>query len=161
MRPLLVKYESIQEYKDHFINKYCKKPISTFDGLQVKFYDDQFEHAFYESSNKKGNKDIFSSKRAERIDWIEDVLKDESAELYMGYDSKNKTNNSSRRVAIINEDDYVVIVQLIKDTRAKFITAYVADSPTTANLIRQGEKWPKKKTTDSGSVAETSIHPKL
>lgn len=161
MRPLLVKYDSIQEYKVHFVEKYCKETISTFDGLQVKFYEDHFEHAFYESSNKKGSKDIFSLKRAERIDWIENVLKDETAELYMGYDSKTKTNNFNRRVTIINEDNYVVVIQLIKDTKAKFITAYVADSPNTAELIRKGEKWTQKKTTDSGSVAETSIHPKL
>ncbi|MGL4990063.1 MAG: hypothetical protein ACRC57_02685 [Sarcina sp.] len=110
----------------------------------MKFYEDMFEHAFYESSNKRGNKDIFSNKRAERIDWIEHVLKDSSAELYMGYDNKKKRNDNSRRVAIINEDNYVVIIRIIKDKNAKFITAYVADSPNTANEIRNNPRWVKK-----------------
>lgn len=70
-----------------------------------------FEHVFFESSNRRGNKDIFSSQRAERIDWIENVLKDKEVEIYMGYDSKNKGNNWNGRVTIINEDNYVVVIQ--------------------------------------------------
>lgn len=144
MRPPLVKYESIQEYKKHFINKYCKEVIKTFDNFEVKFYDDMFEHAFFESSDRRGSKDIFSLKRAERIDWIEDVLKDKDAEIYMGYDSKRKRNDWNRRVTIINEDNYVVVIQIIKDKKSKFITAYVADSPNTAIAIRKNPKWTKK-----------------
>ena len=144
MRPPLVKYESIEEYKDYFVNKYCKDPIETFDCFTVKFYEDMFEHAFFESSNRRGSKDVFSSQRAERIDWIENVLKDKEAEIYMWYDSKNKRNDWNRRVTIINEDNYVVVIQIIKDNRAKFVTAYVADSPNTAKSIRQGPKWTKK-----------------
>ena len=72
------------------------------------------------------------------------MLKDKEAEIYMGYDSKNKRNDWNRRVTIINEDNYVVVIQIIKDNRAKFVTAYVADSPNTAKSIRQGPKWTKK-----------------
>lgn len=144
MIPPLVKYNSIDEYRNHFENKYCSDVIETFDGYQVKFYEDMFEHAFFESSDRNGSKDVFSSKRAERIDWIEHVLKDKNAELYMGYDNKKKRNDNSRRVAIINEDNYVVIIQIIRDVKAKFTTAYVADSPKTANLIRKNPEWVKK-----------------
>lgn len=62
----------------------------------------------------------------------------------MGYDNKKKTNDNNRRVAIINEDDYVVIIQIIKDLKAKFVTAYAADSPHTALSIRNNPKWVKK-----------------
>jgi hypothetical protein len=82
-----------------------------------------FEHAFFESSNKRGSKDVFSKNRAHRRDWIEDVLKDENAELYMGYDNKKKTNDNNRRVAIISEDNYVVIIQINKELKANFINA--------------------------------------
>jgi hypothetical protein len=144
MRPPLLVYSTPDEYRKHFKNKYCEQPIETFDGYKVKFYEDMFEHAFYESSDRRGSKDLFSTKRAERIDWIEDVLKDKSAELYMGYDNKKKINDNNRRVAIINEDDYVVIIQIVKDLKAKFVTAYVADSPHTALSIRNNPKWVKK-----------------
>lgn len=142
--PPLVKYDSIDEYRKHFENKYCGAIIETFDGYQVKFYEDMFEHSFFESSDRNGSKDVFSLKRAERIDWIEQVLKDKNAELYMGYDNKKKRNDSSRRVAIITQDNYVVIIQLIRGVKAKFTTAYVADSPKTASLIRENPEWVKK-----------------
>lgn len=87
---------------------------------------------------------MFSTKRAERIDWIKSVLQDDSAELYVGYDSKNKTYDSNGRVAIITEDDYVIIIRFIKDTNAKFVTTYVADSGRTATEIRTSHKWIKK-----------------
>jgi hypothetical protein len=58
-----------EDYKKHYVEKYCKKELQTFDGIKVKFYEDQFEHAFYESSNKmKRNKDVLSFKnRLDRI----------------------------------------------------------------------------------------------
>lgn len=141
--PPLIKYRTIQEYRDHFKNKYCvfNGPVITFDSIAVYFYEDMFDHAFYESSNYRGNKDTFSSERAERIDWIEFVLKDDTAELYVGYNNKTKSYGNSRRVAIINQDDYVVVIQLTHGKRARFITAFVADSPYTAQKIRSGQKW--------------------
>ena len=144
MRPPLVCYETQDEYLEHFKGKYCSYPIKTFDEIEVKFYEDMFEHAFYESSNKRGNKDTFSLKRAQRIDWIEDVLTDDNAELYIGYDSRTKSYDNSRRVAIITEDDYVVIIRLIRDKQAKFVTAYLADSGRTATEIRKSPEWAKK-----------------
>ncbi|MEG2017111.1 MAG: hypothetical protein RR128_01470 [Clostridium sp.] len=62
----------------------------------------------------------------------------------MGYDNKTKRNDNNRRVAIINEDNYVVIIQLIREQKAKFVTAYVADSPDTAKQIRNNPEWVKK-----------------
>jgi len=146
MRPDLVYYTNKEEYKQHFIDNYCDDngPAQTFDGIQVYFYSDMFEHAFFESSDRRGSKDVFSTKRAERIDWIKAVLQDASAELYEGYDSKNKNYDNSRRVAIITEDDYVVIIRFTKGIQAKFVTAYVADSGRTAIQIRTSPKWIKK-----------------
>ncbi|EJP6472974.1 hypothetical protein NHI66_002291 [Clostridium botulinum] len=146
MRPDLVYYTNVDEYKEHFINNYCNGngPIETFDGVVVYFYPDMFEHAFYESSDKRGSKDVFSPKRAERIDWIKSVLQDDSVELYEGYDNKTKTYHNSRRVAIITEDNYVVIIRFTKGIKAKFVTVYVADSGSTADRIRTSPKWVKK-----------------
>lgn len=57
----LLNLTTIEEYKDYFIKKYCNQEIYTHDKLRVKFYPDQFEHAFYESENrKKRDKSIFS-----------------------------------------------------------------------------------------------------
>lgn len=138
--PGLLHLATIEEYKKYFVNKYCKKEIVTFDGISVKFYEDQFEHAFFESSNKKKrNKDTFSVARAIRIDWIEYVLQSPYAELHLGWDRDKKVCNKERRVAIISPEDYVVIIRLNGDKKAKFITAYYADN--SADEIRKMPLW--------------------
>lgn len=139
----LLKLKNKEEYKKHFIDEYCKNPIITFDKISVKFYEDQFEHAFFESDNKKKrDKSIFSTERAERMDWIKEVLQSPKAELFIGWDRDKKRYNKNRRVSIINEDNYVVIINTIRDKQAKFITAYPA-SKTNAAKIRSAPKWEK------------------
>lgn len=138
--PAFVVLSSPDEYKKYYIEKYCKKDLKTFDGIKVKFYEDQFEHAFYESSNKlKRNKDIFSRERALRMDWIEYVLKNPKAELHLGWDRDKKKYNKERRVAIISPEDYVVIIRINDDNTAKFITAYYANN--SAIKIRTAPLW--------------------
>lgn len=138
--PNFVVLSSSVEYKKYYVMKYCKSEIKTFDGMKVIFHEDRFEHAFYESSDKvHGNKDIFSVERAKRIDWIEYVLKNPEAQLYVGWDKRRKTYDNSRRVAIITPDDYVVIIMITGKKKAKFITAYYADN--SANKIRTAPIW--------------------
>ena len=42
-----------QELRELWSETYCKAPITTFDNIQVKFFDDMFDHAFFESDNRK------------------------------------------------------------------------------------------------------------
>lgn len=118
-----------KDYKNYYINKYCNNEIITFDGIKVKFYDEQFDHAFYESSLKNGTKDVFSLERAKRIDWIEYALQNkDNVELYKGYNKRNKSYTISRRVHSIDSEDYVVVILFTSNTTAKFLTAYYADN---------------------------------
>lgn len=133
--------DSIEDYKNYFINNYCKADIYTYNGIHVKFYEDQFEHCCYESANfKKRDKSIFSHERAKRLSWIKDVLKDKNAEVYVGWDRDKKIYNYNRRISIISPDNYVVVINLINKRKAKFITAYVA-SKTNARKIRSAPKF--------------------
>jgi len=142
--------EKIDFYKKIYKKYYCKKPIITFDGISVRFYVDNFEHAFYESRNrKKKDKSKFSYNRANRIYWIKWVLQNKDAKLYIGYNSKIKRYDKSRRVALC-VDNYVVIIGLNKndDNKAKFITAYVADGINrkgvkAIDLIKKSPRWKK------------------
>ena len=138
--PNFVNLPTPDEYKKYYIKKYCENDIITFDGIKVKFYENQFEHAFYESSNKvKKNKDVFSIERALRIDWIEYVLQNPNAELHLGWDRDKKKYNKDRRVAIISPENYVVVIRINDNKTAKFITAYYADN--SANKIRNMPLW--------------------
>jgi len=118
---------------------YCIKPIITFDNITVKFYSDMFDHAFYESVDRKQrDKSALSYARLEKMLWIKDTLQDPDAKLVQGYDNKTKTHNNSSRVAII-KGDYVVIIWLKNSKEAKFITAYVADN--SIERIKKSPKW--------------------
>lgn len=140
--PPLRNFNNENECRQYFETKYCGIGTLTFDNLLVKFYPEKFDDAFFESlDNKQRDKSIFSVKRAERIDWIEYVLKNPKSELYSGWDRDKKCINKCRRVAIISPENYVVIITVLKNNNAKFITAYLADGPITAKRIRKAPKW--------------------
>jgi hypothetical protein len=139
--PPLVFYATEQEYRQHFYERYCTAPITTFDGILVRFKKHQFDHCFFESTFHKD--DTFSRMRAERIDWIGATLQDVNAELYVGWDNKRKRPASGRRVAVVH-GDYVVVIQLLRDGRAALVTAFVDKNGRAVAKIRTNPKWTKK-----------------
>jgi hypothetical protein len=136
----LVYYQTHGEYRAHFERIYCQGPITTFDGIAVRFRKSSFGHCFYESTKRTHEKDKFSVVRAERIDWIRTALLDPDAELYIGWDGKNKRFSRSRRVTLV-AGNYLVVIRLNGPKTAQFVTAYVADSPSTLEKIKRTPKW--------------------
>ncbi|MDP2750050.1 MAG: hypothetical protein Q8O89_04430 [Nanoarchaeota archaeon] len=139
--------EEISFYKNLFISFYCKTPIRTFDNILVFFKENNFEHAFFESVNRREkDKSKFSYKRANRIYWIKWVLENPTAELYKGYNHLTKSYDDSRRISVCI-DNYIVVIELNKkQDKATFITAYIADGVNgkgkkAIDLIKSGEKW--------------------
>lgn len=140
--PALLNLSDEAAYEAHFKSKYCREPIETFDGIMVWFRADKFQHDFFESSRRDGNKDRFSLKRAERMDWIEATLKDTSAVLKQGWMKKEKRYDPFRRVAIVRENYIVVIgINVRNPKKATFITAYLADTPRTLSQIQGAPLW--------------------
>jgi len=138
--PPLVSYTTELEYKSHYERVYCRGPIHTFDGIDVWFRKEQFEHCFYESSKRDDIKDVFSWRRAERIDWIKAALQDPLSELYFGWDNKRKRHNRKRRVLIV-QGNYIVIITLRRNmVEANFVTAFI-DLPHTLSQIRGSPRW--------------------
>ena len=138
-------YKKIKSYKmteeklrELWGKEYCnwkEKPIYTFDRILVKFYRDQFNHIFYESSDwKKKDKSILSLNRCEKMFWIRDTLQDKTAILKIGYDNVKKKCVKNRRVAIV-KGNYVVIILKISDNKAKFITAFEAGKRTLSQIL--------------------------
>ena len=144
--PPFVKYATPEEYRLHFERVYCRGPTATFDGVAVRFRKGNFEHDFFESSNRDDVKDLFSWRRAERIDWIKAALQDASCELYQGWDRKKRRYDPARRVAIVM-GNYVVVIAMVGPRDADFVTAYVVTEPgrpgrpSALDRIRQGPKW--------------------
>lgn len=107
--------------------EYCLAPIITFDSVKVLFYEDMFDHAFYESAHRIAkDKSILSLNRLEKIYWIKEALQDPEAILKQGWDTQNKSYFKDRRVAIV-KGNYVVIIRFTGMLKAKFVTAYEKD----------------------------------
>ena len=136
--PTLVNYPSAVQYRTHFENVYCRKPITTFDGIQVRFRKKDFNHCFFESVHSSD--DTFSEQRAVRIDWIKTALQDPMGERYLGWNKKKKRYEKNRRVVLVQKN-YVVVISLKTKIMADFVTAYVADSEYTLMKIRSSPKW--------------------
>ncbi len=113
--------------REQWKNVYCTQNIKTFDGVLVKFYEDMFDHCFYESSSRiEKDKSILSLNRLEKMLWIKDTLEDNNAILKKGWNTKRKEYYENRRVAIV-KGNYVVIIMFTGLMKAKFITAYEKD----------------------------------
>src|SRR6185503_19188066 len=132
--PPLRVFNKANECRTHFEAAYCQGVILTFDGIEVRFRRSDFDHCFFESTNRDGIKDRFSQPRSERIDWIRAALEDDQANLYQGWDNVRKRVDPSRRVCVV-ETNYIVVIALTDATKANFRTAFVADSGRTLQMI--------------------------
>ena len=142
MPPSFVIYDTPDKYKSHYEEHYCKKPIITFDEIPVFFPKDKFSHAFYESSDKRGSKDLFSEERSKRIDWIRMTLESQEALLFQGWDSKKKCYDANSRVSVVYENFVVVIRLSLKRNgmlKGNFITCYQADN--SIDKIKSSPTW--------------------
>ena len=125
LKPHLIPIEVREaEMRAIWKDEYCTNDISTFDAVKVRFYEDMFDHCFFESANrKKKDKSILSLNRLEKMLWIKDTLEDGDALLKKGWDNDNKEYYADRRVAIV-KGNYVVIIRFTGLLKAKFVTAY-------------------------------------
>jgi len=120
---------------------YCKNPIKTFDNIEVYFYSNMFDHCFFESHNrKKGDKSILSYNRLEKIYWIKDALEDPSSLIKMGWDSKTKSYDHSRRVTLV-KGNYIVVILIYRHKKARFITAYEVNDDENLRKIKNSPNW--------------------
>lgn len=125
IKPHLIPEEKREaRMREIWYEEYCKEVITTFDGVQLRFYEDMFDHVFYESANrKKKDKSVLSLNRLEKIYWIKDTLLDGEAILKKGWNTAEKEYYKDRRVAIV-KGNYVVIIRFTGLLRARLVTAY-------------------------------------
>lgn len=129
--PPLLRLHDQAAYRAHYEQTLCRGGIVTHDGIPVFFRREAFDHAFFESSSMRGEKDVFSLPRAERIDWIAAALADPDVQRLQGWLNREHRHDPTRRVTVIM-GDFVVIIALRKRRdgrlKANFITCYKADN---------------------------------
>lgn len=143
--PPLLQLKDRNAYRQHYVEILCRGCIRTYDGIRVYFKPSTFDHAFFESSDKRGSKDSFSQVRAERMDWIANTLANPNSPCLQGWVRRKGVHDPTRRVTV-GLQDFAIVVGL-RDGRdsklkANFITCYVADQ--SAHLIRKSPKWTRE-----------------
>lgn len=145
MLPPLVHYKTPREYREHYERVYCRGKIVTFDGIRVYFKPTKFGHAFYESTDRSGRKDVFCPVRSKRIDWIKATLEHPDAKLVKGWNKEDGCYEPARRVAVVFAE-FVVVVEMSLTTeqimKANFVTCYQADR--SIDQIRSAPAWAKE-----------------
>lgn len=125
---------------------YCdsSNKIVTHDGIEVIFYEDMFDHAFYESlNNRKADKSILSQNRCEKMLWIKEALCDKTSMLKKGWNKSSKTYEDNSRVVLV-QGNYLVIIRKIKPGKAKFVTAYEMTNSDNLRLILASPNWDRE-----------------
>ena len=74
------------------------------------------------------------------MDWIKAALQDANADRFVGWDRAAKTYVKHRRVTLVC-GNYAVVIGLTGANKANFITAYVADTPSSLAKIKASPKW--------------------
>ncbi len=138
--PPLLNLPGEAAYRARFEALYCAGTMATFDGIAVRFRKSDFDHCFFESSQRNRIKDTFSALRAERLGWIAVALQDATADRFQGWDRDSKTYDKTRRVTLVC-GNFVVVIAITGVATARFVTAYVADSPNTLAKLKTSPKW--------------------
>jgi hypothetical protein len=141
--PSLMNLRDEEDYRKHYAATLCRTPVTTHDGIIVRFRPHYFNHAFSLSLQHNRQKDSFSFERAERMDWIRPALTDPDAELYYGWDRDKGCIDYKSRVALVQEN-YMVIARLHKTmaggVAGEFVTAYVGSASTLVK-VRANPAW--------------------
>lgn len=143
--PALLNLDDEDAYRQHYLRTLARRVITTHDGIRVYFGQDAFEHAFFESSDRRGADDIFSTMRAERMDWIAAALADPNALCVQGWDGRRQCHDPKRRVTVVVQDFVIVLALSTKrdgTLKANFITCFKAEN--SAVKIRQAPRWTRE-----------------
>ncbi|MEL6361759.1 MAG: hypothetical protein AAFR21_11800 [Pseudomonadota bacterium] len=143
--PPLLTLKDEEAYRQHFTQSLCRQHVETHDGIRVYFSPDTFEHAFFESSDRRGADDVFSFARAQRMDWIAVALADPDALCVQGWDKHTQAYSPKRRITVVVQDFVIVLALSTKrngDLKANFVTCIKADN--SAVKIRQSPRWTRE-----------------
>lgn len=139
--PALLFLPNEEAYKAHFINTLVRSRITTCHGVPVKFKSERFSHAFFESTRRDRDKDVFSPIRAKRMDWIKPTLEGPVADWYQGWSRKRQRHEFTRSVSVAYGSFVVVLHYYLSrgSLAASFITCYEAER--SIQTIQKSPRW--------------------
>jgi len=135
--PPLRTFASEAACRAHFKAVYCVSPIATFDAILVRFRKSDFDHCFFESSKREASR--IHSPHPGHSGWTGSKLRfriPPRTSMLVG----TKTPSPTPAAAVVS-GNYVVVIAITGTARANFITAYLADTPRTLQMIRKSPRW--------------------
>jgi hypothetical protein len=137
--PLLILPDEAAYESYWIVNYVTPGSLTTFDGIEVRFFRRNFEHAFFsEAVRGSGKKDRFDLVRAKRMNWISALLCGSAAEIYR----RLMPNRKLRRIALDTSEDYAVVIEVERNgKRGQFVTAYVVNSAVALGKMRNNPRW--------------------
>ena len=115
------------EYQSLYARGFGKSSLIAFDGTEVMFFDDRFDHAFFSTPDRYRRpeaKTKLARDRVERIRWIGPLLQGRipRTECWQALPAANSRIN---RLCLTAPELYTVWLEPLKDGRWKFSTAYL------------------------------------
>ena len=138
-RPLLVLADE-GWYRRAFEATYSDcSPLQTHDGMQVRFYPSDFDHAFFCDTDRHGNAipPVFDRERGEHLHWIAACLSDPTLSSYR----RVMENGDVRRLILVPSEPYLVVLRGVIGPASRFCTAYVVKSASALSRIQGNPPW--------------------
>jgi len=129
-----------EAYRQRYLEEYCTcSPLLMHDRMRVAFYPESFGHAFYQDTDRRGNSipAVFSRERGQRLLWIGDCLTRPELPNFR----REMGNGEVRRLILVPDEPYVVVLRAVKGMKCKFLTAYVVESASAVKKIRGNPSW--------------------
>jgi hypothetical protein len=121
----------IEAYRNHWVDNLVKtSPHVVWDGSEICFLEDQFDHCFTkEKYHTKEKTRIFDRHRLEKMDWILPILKEASFSRYCD-DRKAKPDGTGCRCQVLYDDGphfaYCIVVEPNKNKMILITTMCVS-----------------------------------
>lgn len=137
--PLLVLRTSdgdldVESYRQHYLNNLVRtSPHTVWDGSQIKFFPEAFDHAFMRAAGPGDSTRHWDRCRLERMDWILpmlQVLQDPSVDRFVDDRHVDLRGRGARCQVIEHTTPFCVVVKPISDNEMRLVTVMCVDRST-------------------------------
>ena len=117
------------EFKALYVPGGSRGVLTAYDGSEVVFFEDRFEHAFFTTSDRYRHefaKNVLDRNRVARVRWIGPILRGEVTNTQCWESLRSPGQDQMRRLCIASAELYVIWLDAGSGGNWRFSTAYVA-----------------------------------
>jgi hypothetical protein len=118
-----------REYGDLYLGGSKRGSLIAYDGSEVVFFEDRFDHAFFTTTDRylhQYAKNVIAADRVARIRWIGPMLRGEVPNTQCWESTRAAGTVNIKRICIASSELFVVWLEARRNGGWKFSTTYVA-----------------------------------